>query len=65
MSYAGFLALLVAGGLVTWRPAVAAEAPVRAAEQSVNDAELRTTAGLTPNTNLLFNGWGVTLIIYG
>ena len=35
-------------------------APLRQADVSVNDAALRTTAGLHPNTNLLFNGWGVT-----
>ena len=57
-----------------WRPAVLAAlsfftalpgiaqttAPVRQAEVEVNDATLRATAGLAPNTNLLFNGWGVT-----
>src|SRR5882757_5123351 len=35
-------------------------APVRQANVEVNDAMLRTTAGLLPNTNLLFNGWGIT-----
>ncbi|HXI71496.1 MAG TPA: SMP-30/gluconolactonase/LRE family protein [Verrucomicrobiae bacterium] len=35
-------------------------APVRQASVEVNDATLRTTAGLLPNTNLLFNGWGIT-----
>ena len=35
-------------------------APVCEAAVEVNDATLRTTAGLTPNTNLLFNGWGIT-----
>ncbi len=35
-------------------------APMRQADVNVNDASLRTTAGLHPNTNLLFNGWGVT-----
>ena len=34
--------------------------PVRSAQQPVNDALVRTTAGLAPNTNLLFNGWGLT-----
>lgn len=34
--------------------------PVRQADQSVNDSELRQTAGLKPNQNLLFNGWGVS-----
>jgi DNA-binding beta-propeller fold protein YncE len=34
--------------------------PVRQPGDDVNDARLRTTAGLAPNTNLLFNGWGVT-----
>ncbi|NQW99615.1 bifunctional YncE family protein/alkaline phosphatase family protein [bacterium] len=37
-----------------------AQTPVRPPQQAVNDAELRTTAGLAPNKNLLFNGWGVT-----
>ncbi|MEI6074894.1 MAG: bifunctional YncE family protein/alkaline phosphatase family protein [Verrucomicrobiota bacterium] len=35
-------------------------APVRAVEVEANDATLRTTPGLAPNTNLLFNGWGIT-----
>jgi YVTN family beta-propeller protein len=35
-------------------------APVRQISEDVNDARLRTTAGLAPNTNMLFNGWGVT-----
>ena len=57
-----------------WRPAavaaltlssllpvlVQAQAPVRLAGDDVNDARLRVTPGLAPNTNLLFNGWGVT-----
>ena len=34
--------------------------PVRPASEEVNNAGLRTTAGLQPNTNMLFNGWGVT-----
>ncbi len=37
-----------------------AQAPVRSAQQPVNDASVRTAQGLAPNTNLLFNGWGVT-----
>ncbi len=32
----------------------------RQAGTSVNDAGLRTAAGLHPSANLLFNGWGVT-----
>lgn len=35
-------------------------APVRAPDQDVKSAELRTTPGLLPNEHLLFNGWGVT-----
>ena len=35
-------------------------APVRSAQQAVNDTQVRTTVGLAPNTNLLFNGWGLT-----
>jgi len=45
----------------TLLPALAqTAAPVRQASVEVNDATLRTTAGLLPNTNLLFNGWGIT-----
>ena len=35
-------------------------APMRLANVEVNDATVRTTAGLAPNRNLLFNGWGLT-----
>src|SRR5258708_6821650 len=54
--------ILLAGMLlVTLFPAFAqSPAPIRPAGLDVNDARLRTTAGLAPNTNLLFNGWGVT-----
>lgn len=49
---------------VTWLslfPASAhAQTPVRKASEEVNNPELRVTAGLRPNTNMLFNGWGVT-----
>jgi len=34
--------------------------PVRQAIEDVNNPELRRKAGLQPNENLLFNGWGVT-----
>ena len=34
--------------------------PVRAPSESVNSPEVRAKAGLKPNENLLFNGWGVT-----
>jgi YVTN family beta-propeller protein len=36
------------------------ENPVRKAGEEINSPQLRITAGLRPNTNLLFNGWGVT-----
>ncbi len=39
---------------------VQAQTPVRSVGEDVNDARLRATPGLAPNTNLLFNGWGVT-----
>ena len=35
-------------------------APVRAANVEANNATLRTSPGLAPNANLLFNGWGLT-----
>jgi len=35
-------------------------AAVRRADIEVTDATLRSTSGLAPNTNLLFNGWGIT-----
>src|SRR5579884_2333582 len=34
--------------------------PVRQADEDVNSPAVRERAGLRPNTNLLFNGWGVT-----
>jgi len=38
-----------------------AQAPVtRSADEAVNDAAVRTRAGLLPSETLLFNGWGVT-----
>jgi YVTN family beta-propeller protein len=45
-------------GLSTWqaRP----ENPIRPADADVKDPGLRQTPNLTPNKNLLFNGWGVT-----
>jgi YVTN family beta-propeller protein len=45
-------------GLSTWqaRP----ENPLRPADADVKDPALRQTPNLTPNKNLLFNGWGVT-----
>ena len=45
-------------GLSAWyaRP----ENPVRPADTDVKDATLRQTPNLSPNKNMLFNGWGVT-----
>ncbi len=40
--------------------AILAQPPVRSAEISVSDPQLRLTPNLAPNSNLLFNGWGVT-----
>src|SRR6266542_1282677 len=34
--------------------------PLRQPTEDVNNPELRRKAGLQPNENLLFNGWGVT-----
>jgi len=36
------------------------ENPVRPADVDVKDPGLRQTPNLSPNKNLLFNGWGVT-----
>ena len=36
------------------------QGPVRKANEDVKDAAIREAAGLRPNENLLFNGWGVT-----
>ena len=36
------------------------QSPVRKADDDVKEARLREAAGLKPNENLLFNGWGVT-----
>ncbi len=54
-------AVVAALTLFSALPALAqSSAPVRLAAVAVNDAALRTTVGLAPNTNLLFNGWGLT-----
>src|SRR3954449_4514972 len=34
--------------------------PTRQSGEEVNSAAVRQRQGLSPNTNLLFNGWGVT-----
>src|SRR5438105_2225588 len=34
--------------------------PNRQSAEDVHDAALRVRPGLQPNTNLLFNGWGIT-----
>ena len=44
---------------VVARSASGAE-PIRAPDEDVNADQLRGRAGLHPNQNLLFNGWGVT-----
>jgi len=54
---ASVVALIFLSLLPLWAQTLA---PVRPASLEVNDPKLRTTAGLTPNTNLLFNGWGIT-----
>ena len=36
------------------------QSPVRKADDDVKETRLREAAGLKPNENLLFNGWGVT-----
>jgi YVTN family beta-propeller protein len=46
--------------LVATGKAGAADYPVRQPGEEVNNPELRQRQGLHPNTNLLFNGWGVT-----
>jgi YVTN family beta-propeller protein len=38
----------------------ASELPIRQPDEDVNSAAVRQRTGLRPNTNLLFNGWGVT-----
>ena len=40
--------------------ALAANAPSRQPDESVDNADLRQRQGLHPDKNLLFNGWGVT-----
>ncbi len=50
-----FVALALAGF-----KAAAQDQPVRQPAEEVNSAAVRERAGLRPNTNLLFNGWGVT-----
>ncbi len=46
--------------LITAANSPAAELPTRQADEDVNSAAVRERQGLSPNTNLLFNGWGVT-----
>jgi YVTN family beta-propeller protein len=50
---AGVCAIGVAGS-------AASELPTRQPGEEVNSAAVRERQGLKPNTNLLFNGWGVT-----
>ncbi|HOC58175.1 MAG TPA: hypothetical protein PKI20_21330 [Verrucomicrobiota bacterium] len=40
--------------------AVGQQRPERKPGDDVKDARVREAAGLLPNENLLFNGWGVT-----
>ena len=53
---------MVVAVLAAWL-AVASHAqqkPVRRADEDVKSPELREKPGLSPNENMLFNGWGVT-----
>lgn len=45
---------------VTCPGTFAQQVPVRGANEDVRSPGLRERSGLTPNENLLFNGWGVT-----
>src|SRR5690349_2058631 len=54
------LAALIAGLMLAGTTARAAGLPTRQAGEEVNSAAVRQRQGLRPNTNLLFNGWGVT-----
>ncbi len=54
-----FTAILAALACTDVR-AAADNNPVRQTTDDVNNPELRRKAGLQPNENLLFNGWGVT-----
>jgi YVTN family beta-propeller protein len=54
-----FTALFVAFALAGLE-AAAQDQPVRQPDEEVNSAAVRERPGLRPNTNLLFNGWGVT-----
>lgn len=52
-------ALAIAAVFVALK-ASGSDAPVRQPGEEVSSAAVRERAGLHPNTNLLFNGWGVT-----
>ncbi len=54
-----FPALLAAFALASLG-ATAQDQPIRQPDEEVNSAAVRERPGLRPNTNLLFNGWGVT-----
>jgi YVTN family beta-propeller protein len=54
-----FPALCVAIAIASLE-AAAQDQPVRQPDEEVNSAAVRERPGLRPNTNLLFNGWGVT-----
>ena len=54
--------VLAVGALIalTGFSTVAQSVPTRNAAEDVRSASVRLRAGLAPNGNLLFNGWGVT-----
>jgi DNA-binding beta-propeller fold protein YncE len=54
------LSALIAVIVIAVTKTTAAELPTRQAGEDVNSAAVRQRQGLRPNTNLLFNGWGVT-----
>src|SRR3954469_9796529 len=51
---------LIAAGILAATKTTASELPTRQSGEEVNSAAVRQRQGLRPNTNLLFNGWGVT-----
>ena len=53
---AALLTAIAFGGI----GAPAQNQPVRQPDEDVNSPALRERQGLRPNTNLLFNGWGVS-----
>ena len=59
-NFTRWLFALIALTLFAATKTTAGEPPTRQAGEEMNSVAIRQRQGLQPNTNLLFNGWGVT-----